>query len=54
MACTGCRQPKEIRRPTIPRNSSNNIVSPNSVNRSNGNSSGNQRSRITGLTYVPK
>lgn len=52
MACSGCRQPKEIRKPSVPRTPSSGISNP--ISRNTGNSTGNQRSRITGLTYVPK
>lgn len=52
MACAGCRQPKEIRKPSIPRTPAS--IVPSSGNKDTGNSNGSQRSRITGLTYVPK
>lgn len=49
--CNSCRKPPRIiRKPTVPVTPS--VSFPNKNKKNSG--SGDQRSRITGLTYVPK
>lgn len=49
MACASCRRPRPIRKPSV--SSSTPARTGRDVNRQ---ASGGQRSKITGLTYVPK
>lgn len=55
MGCGACRKPRVIRTPSPASSSKGSIVpkpSGGTIRRTTG--SGDQRSRITGLTYVPK
>lgn len=55
MGCGACRKPRVIRTPSQKSSSSGTVVpkpSGGTIRRTGG--SGDQRSRITGLTYVPK
>lgn len=55
MACGSCRKPRPMRKPSIINPTPSNTVASTSGNGgSNTVGSGDQRSRITGLTYVPK
>lgn len=54
MACGSCRKPRQIRTPSTTNGNSNIIASSGKSSENSSNSSGDQRSRITGLNYVKK
>lgn len=50
MPCANCRRPRPVRRPSVP----SGTTSRTSQSTKRPAVSGGQRSKITGLTYVPK
>lgn len=54
MPCANCRRPRPVRRPSTPSGTPSGTLPRTSRSTTRSAVSGGQRSKITGLTYVPK